>query len=170
MREKAGASENGTVRERARRAAGRLRQDGKAYWGFGAAFLLYDGMAQLLFHAFCPSVIVAGLPCPGCGMTRAVALFLTGRFAQSIRMNPLAPAWLLWALAFAIQRYWRGKRAGALMYAAGAIVVAMAAVYVYRMYRFFPGQPPICYTPGSILERLIPGYRALLTKLLGSLF
>ena len=54
---------------------------------------------------------------------------------------------------------WVWEKAKGLMTAAGVIVVLMVAVYLYRMYCFFPGEPPISYTSGSLAERLIPGYR-----------
>ena len=59
---------------------GRIRKDVGAYWGFAVVFVLYDIAAHVMFHAFCPSVFLFGLPCPGCGMTRAVFFFITGQF------------------------------------------------------------------------------------------
>lgn len=146
---------------------GRIKKDLKAYWGFLVLFVIYYITVKRLFHAFCPSVIVAGLPCPGCGMTRAVLAFLTGQFAKGMQMNPLGMAWILWAVCFAAGRYGFGKKTKGLMTAAGVIVVLMIAVYVWRMYVFFPGEPPISYTPGSILERLIPGYRSMVMSIWG---
>ncbi len=144
-----------------REAGKRAAKDVRAYWGFAVVFILYDLAANLLFGAFCPSVIVAGLPCPGCGMTRAVLAFLTGRFETGMQMNPLGMVWILWALYFAVMRYGFGKKAKGLMTAGGVIVVMMIGVYAFRMYMEFPGKPPICYTPGNVLERIVPGYENL---------
>ena len=68
---------------------GRIRKDVGAYWGFAVVFVLYDIAAHAMFHAFCPSVFLFGLPCPGCGMTRAVFFFITGQFQRGMQMNPL---------------------------------------------------------------------------------
>ncbi|MFR6365723.1 DUF2752 domain-containing protein [Gallintestinimicrobium sp.] len=38
-----------------------------------------------MFHAFCPSVFLFGLPCPGCGMTRAVFFLSQGSFRGECR-------------------------------------------------------------------------------------
>ena len=138
---------------------GRIRKDVGAYWGFAVVFVLYDIAAHAMFHAFCPSVFLFGLPCPGCGMTRTVFFFITGQFQRGMQMNPLGLLWILWAAYLVVMRYGFGKKAKGLMTAAGVIVVLMVAVYLYRMYCFFPGEPPISYTSGSLAERLIPGYR-----------
>jgi len=55
---------------------------------------------------FCPFRALTGLPCPGCGMTRAFCAIGHGDFASAIGFNPLAPfvfagALLLWAHALA---------------------------------------------------------------------
>ena len=76
---------------------GRIRKDVGAYWGFAVVFVLYDIAAHAMFHAFCPSVFLFGLPCPGCGMTRAVFFFITGQFQRGMQMNPLGLLWILWA-------------------------------------------------------------------------
>jgi hypothetical protein len=54
----------------------------------------------------CPFRAVTGLPCPGCGMTRAFCSIGHGDFASAFGFNPLAPfvfaaALLLWAHALA---------------------------------------------------------------------
>ncbi len=144
--------------KRFRQAVNRIWADVRVWWKFGVVFLLYDLLANVWFGAFCPSVIVAGLPCPGCGMTRAVFYFATGRFERGWQMNPLGILWLLLALYFCVMRYGFGKKPKGLWQMAGIVIGLMILVYLYRMYRYFPGEPPLCYTPGNLLERLIPGY------------
>lgn len=43
----------------------------------------------------CPTWMVFHVPCPGCGLTRAVYALLCGDFALSWRFHPLAPLFLL---------------------------------------------------------------------------
>jgi hypothetical protein len=38
--------------------------------------------------------LVLGLPCPGCGLTRAFCLMTHGRFAEALTYHALAPAML----------------------------------------------------------------------------
>lgn len=58
-------------------------------------------------HSICFFRRMTGVSCPGCGMTRALALLAKGELAAGFRMHPLAPVlaiegfalWLLWGFA-----------------------------------------------------------------------
>lgn len=136
-----------------------MGRDIKEYRLFILAFVIYDAAVQVLFGAFCPMVIVAGLPCPGCGMTRAVFYFATGQFEKGWQMNPLGILWFALAVYFAVMRYWFGKEAKGELQIGGGLAACMLALYLYRMYRFFPGELPVCYMEGNLLERIWAGYR-----------
>ena len=41
-------------------------------------------------HPFCPFHKITGIPCPGCGGTRAARLLLAGDLKAAILMNPLS--------------------------------------------------------------------------------
>lgn len=140
----------------------RIGKDIRAYWMFGLTFAVYDILTRLVFDAFCPVAIVTGLPCPGCGMTRAVLFFATGQIQRGWKMNPIGIGWLVLAVYFCMMRYWFGKRPRGVLQAGGVLTVCMVIFYAYRMYRIFPGDAPVCYTDGCVLERLLPGYRAFL--------
>jgi hypothetical protein len=47
----------------------------------------------------CPFFRVTGIPCPGCGLTRATILLLKGDLQASLRFHAFAPILLLTALA-----------------------------------------------------------------------
>jgi hypothetical protein len=57
-------------------------------------------------HAFCFSRRFLGIPCPGCGLTRAFAHLAKGEWPAALAAHPLAPvlgaeavaAWLLWGI------------------------------------------------------------------------
>lgn len=55
------------------------------------------GLASLLGLPLFPCFFAlhTGLPCPGCGMTRAISALLQGQWQTALRLHPLAPAWLL---------------------------------------------------------------------------
>jgi hypothetical protein len=40
---------------------------------------------------FCPSALFFGVPCPGCGLTRATVAMLRGDFAAALHLHPLSP-------------------------------------------------------------------------------
>ena len=55
-------------------------------------------------QAFCIFRVTLGIPCPGCGMTRAASYLLHGDVATSLRLHPFAllmafEAALLWVVA-----------------------------------------------------------------------
>ena len=146
---------------------GRIKQDiGQHGAGVLAVVVLYIVM-HALFGAFCPSVIVTGFPCPGCGMTRAVLYLLKGQFLRSWALNPAAGLWGLWALWFAFERYIRGQKCKGLTWALCGIALFMISVYLIRMVRYFPDRPPYVYTPNNLFSRIIPGYRSIIKHLLG---
>lgn len=45
----------------------------------------------LLDTPLCPTAFFFGVPCPGCGLTRATLALLHGDFAAALRFHPLAP-------------------------------------------------------------------------------
>lgn len=84
-------------------------------------------------------------------------------------MNPLGILWLALGVYFCVMRYWFGKRAAGALEIGGILAGCMALFYVYRMYRYFPGNAPICYTPGNLLERVFTGYEDGILTLIGNL-
>ncbi|HXO30591.1 MAG TPA: DUF2752 domain-containing protein [Thermoanaerobaculia bacterium] len=62
--------------------------------------------------AFCPLRRFAGLPCPGCGMTRAFAHLAKGEWSAAVHDHPLAP--LLAAELALLWMVWGGAAAGVL--------------------------------------------------------
>ena len=48
----------------------------------------------------CPTKVLWGIPCPGCGMTRAVKLCLEGDLWTAVRMNPnIILVWIVLPIA-----------------------------------------------------------------------
>ncbi|MFC8191625.1 DUF2752 domain-containing protein [Cellulomonas sp. NPDC057328] len=80
-----------------------------------AALLVVRTPYAPLSYGICPSVLLLGVSCPGCGGLRATHDLLTGDLAGAWHANPLwvlvAPlllaGWVLWT-----RRRWRGTSAG----------------------------------------------------------
>jgi hypothetical protein len=70
----------------------------------GYSYLYYS-----LYHSinsnvsFCIFKNVTGFPCPSCGTTRAVQLFLQGDFVASLQMNPFG---ILVAILMVVLPFW----------------------------------------------------------------
>lgn len=64
----------------------------------------------------CPTALFLGVPCPGCGLTRATLALLSGDFAAALHFHPLvfvlAPLFI-YALASSLVDYVRGGPSGA---------------------------------------------------------
>jgi hypothetical protein len=96
----------------------------------------------------CPMLLVTGLPCPTCGITRALRLALHGDLAGATRMHPL---WFVVVLAcvgvavWEIVTQWReGRWGGALdrrsvQSVLGVIAVALVVVWAARFTGAFGG-------------------------------
>ena len=80
----------------------RIITDVKGYGVAVAAVLLYAVAVNLIFHAFCPLVILSGFPCPGCGVSRATLCFMTGRWQSAWQMNPVIFPIVLFAAYFCL--------------------------------------------------------------------
>ena len=98
----------------------------------GAAFALW------LFLTGCPIHRLTGLPCPGCGMSRALFCLVRLDFAGAWYYHPLAfflPPAALWLIHRKAWRLPGGKRAAIAV--AAALGIALLAVYAIRA--FLPG-------------------------------
>lgn len=146
------------MRKRLAGIGNRIKRDIKQYGqGLAVAVILYFVMHRL-FRAFCPSVLITGFPCPGCGMTRALLSLLKGQIARAWALNPAAVFWIMWAVWFAIERYGRERCPKALIWAAWGILLFMVLVYIIRMKLYFPDRPPYTYTGNNLFSRVLPGY------------
>jgi hypothetical protein len=63
---------------------------------------------------FCPLASVLGVPCPGCGLTRATLALAHGELSHALELHPLAfvlAPLFIWAMTSAAISYIRGPRA-----------------------------------------------------------
>ena len=91
-------------------------------------------LAVLLLIWRCPFYLLFGVPCPGCGITRAYRALLSGNVAEAFALNPMfLPAGL--AFWYVIHRRFLPKHPGPRVEIAVGIVILilMLGVYVYRM-------------------------------------
>lgn len=104
-----------------------------------ACFFYYP--AAFTGPVLCPMPLVTGVPCPGCGITRALACATRGHLAEAFAFHPLWPLLLAY---FGLIAGWRvveeargrpprldGARIS--FYAA----VALSTFYVLRLFFFF---------------------------------
>ncbi|MCA9603429.1 MAG: DUF2752 domain-containing protein, partial [Myxococcales bacterium] len=109
------------------------------------------GLLLLVDVPVCPSKALLGVPCPGCGMTRAVKALLTGDVLGALRYHPLvfllAPLGAWWLLRELAEALGRGRvsrwtvpfRMGRTFYS--ALLVLVLGTWALRLAGFLGGHP-----------------------------
>ena len=150
-----------------------LKAVSKAAVGVAAVVLLL-----ILYRLIgCPFRFLFGVPCPGCGMTRAGRAIVQGRFAESLVWHPLFVPTVLVVGAAIIAR-WRTLGTDVINVISGGFsldavsktVVFVAAllfvaVYVARMIYMFPHTEPMMFNQGALLFRVLRLFSQLLSQL-----
>lgn len=101
---------------------------------------------------FCPLASVFGVPCPGCGLTRATLALAHGELRHALELHPLvlvlAPLFI-WAMSSAALSYVRGPRSAqprrpwlgsrVVTPLASLLLVATLGVWGARFFGYFGG-------------------------------
>ena len=124
----------------------------------GALVAFVWGVAALPFFAGvmrCPTAQLFHVPCPGCGMTRAVLLLVHGVVPSSLAMHPLAvptalsqlvlvgatvAATLVFGAPWSLLRARWGRVAIAFV---AAVMVADVVLWISRMFGAYGGPVPV---------------------------
>jgi hypothetical protein len=145
---------------------GRLFADFRKYWWVPAILLGYYLIVQKFFTASCPIYQTIGIPCAGCGMTRAARFVLTGQFSRAFYLNPLAFFVVAFVLYCIFYRYIKGKAVPHFVKGIVVILILLFLFYIVRMVLYFPDRVPYVYNYHNTLEGIIPGYRGFMRRLL----
>ncbi|OUP63738.1 DUF2752 domain-containing protein [Sellimonas sp.] len=116
---------------------------------------IYFTVAWCFLYTSCPLVLVTGFPCPGCGLSRAAFSILRGEFLQAWHLNPFIYAIVALAGAFCIRRYILHKETTSLKKWLLLLLIGMILFYIYRMIRYFPGEPPMSFYRDNLINRLL---------------
>lgn len=101
------------------------------------AFLCLIAVVLLLFYK-CPVKMIFGIPCPGCGMTRAFLSFVRLDFKKAFDYHPLFPIVFIELVYFVFrdlipEKYKINEKVENTVLCATAIL--MIAVWIYRLFR-----------------------------------
>ena len=132
-----------------------LREDIYGVRGVIIALALYFLFFRYILRSICPVVLVTGFPCPGCGMTRAAFCVLHLDFIGAWETHPFIFPIILLAAVFTWNRYILCRTSQPLLKKCVVVLaVAMILFYLWRMYVYFPGEPPMSYYKGNLIVRI----------------
>lgn len=117
--------------------------------------IAYFALGRYFLYSLCPMVMVTGLPCPGCGLTRAGAALLRLDFAGAYQIHPFIYPIAGYIAVFGWNRYIMGRRMGKKLKAGLAVLMVLVILfYGWRMWMYFPGKPPMSYYERNLLRFL----------------
>ena len=131
----------------------------RSYWVAIVAVIVFYIFMHTVFDAFCPSLVLIGLPCPGCGMTRSIIFFLTGQWERSFYVHPMGWVIVLFALYCGFFRYIKGEKILGFKWIVIGLFVTALVLFLIRMVLYFPDRAPYTYNYGNLLEKILPNYR-----------
>ncbi|MDR0220338.1 MAG: DUF2752 domain-containing protein [Lachnospiraceae bacterium] len=146
---------------------GRLWADARKYWWVAVFLGAYYAVTRWLMPVSCPLYYSLGIPCAGCGMTRAVRFVLTLQFGRAFYLNPLAFVLVGFGLYCCFFRYVKGKAIPAFFPIIIVFFVLLALFYLVRMYLYFPDRVPYVYNHNNLMGRVVPGYREIILRVFG---
>ena len=132
-------------------------------WGSSLPALL---AASFLYHPFaftgpvlCPMALVLGMPCPGCGLTRALCLMTHGEFSEALAWHGLAPfvlAYLGFLWIFKIVEEVRGTPPRLPVYRIGAVsCFIVVGFWLLRLVVFFAHGGLSLMAHDNLLSRIL---------------
>ncbi len=117
--------------------------------------IAYFALGRYFLYSLCPMVMVTGLPCPGCGLTRAGFALLRLDLAGAYRIHPFIYPIAGYIAVFGWNRYIMGRRMGKKLKAGlTELMVLVILFYGWRMWMYFPGEPPMSYYERNLLRFL----------------
>lgn len=115
--------------------------------------IAYFVLGKNYLHSLCPMVMITGLPCPGCGLTRAAFRLFQLDFSRAFRIHPFIYPIVFYAGIFGWNRYiWKRRMGFWLKTLMLLLMVSMIVFYIWRMLNYFPGDPPMSYYSRNLLQ------------------
>ncbi|MDP4121153.1 MAG: DUF2752 domain-containing protein [Bacillota bacterium] len=116
-----------------------------------AAFI---GILLLLGYQ-CPFEKFFGIPCPGCGMTRAMLALFHGDIKSSLSLHPLAIPLIICILIYFLGIFTKEYDLMKNKYFLVIATIIFLATYIIRMIFVFPNEAPMVFNQNAVLPTII---------------
>lgn len=100
---------------------------------------------------------ITGIPCPGCGMTRAYKALVSGHITQAFIYHPL----FLMPVIAAIIYFLKKKYFNNVVIIFGIIFLGL---YIFRMVLLFPNEYPMKYNDKALIPQVVQEITHIYTK------
>lgn len=122
-------------------------------------FALYCVLTTKFLGSACPVYLILGIPCPGCGMTRAWISLFSGDITKAFYFHPAFFAAAIIVVCVILSEIKpKLKKSKVITGIYLVLCVAFLAAYIYRMIVFFPNEEPINYNENSLLAMIIKAF------------
>ena len=111
----------------------------KSLLNFKTLRILFAAVIIIFFLYKCPFEYIFGIPCPGCGMTRAFIALLKLNFTEAFYFHPLFPIVII-VLIFAVLDYFKIFAFSRKVKDIATIVIPFIFIAIYFI-RLFGGSP-----------------------------
>jgi len=97
----------------------------------------------------------SGLPCPGCGMTRAYLSLFKFDLASAFYYHPLflLPVMVAIIIIFKKNEFFMRLYKSRLLW--GCVLTVFILLWIVRLVLFFPDTPPMDYNPKALIPQLL---------------
>lgn len=137
-----------------------LKKDMKEKLPIASLIVLFIVVSNIVLGKVCYSRVLTGIPCAGCGITRAFQLVFQLKLKEATMMHPFWIAVVILFIWFFIGRYFVAdekisKKTIYILKICGTIIVILCfAYYIYRMIVWYPNREPLVYDSDNILNML----------------
>lgn len=121
--------------------------------------LLWIGLAKVT-GSFCFFKSTIGMPCPGCGSTRAAVALLHGEISLALKWHPLIFVSLILLPALlivsALERFKLVQlKQGVISKIFIVLIILYLVVYIVRMFLYFPDTKPMVFHENALWMQLL---------------
>lgn len=97
---------------------------------------------------------VSGIPCPGCGMTRAIFSFLKFNIKEAFFYHPLFLLPFIWTVVTIVFYIKKIDKSRYFLFLVITIIIFIST-WILRLYIYFPDGEPMKYYDDSVIGNMI---------------